>query len=145
VSLPIQKLKTKTASLPIQRLATNYVAAESEIESQKLCHCRFRNWQPKTLPLPIQESATKLRCCRFENQQPIMSMSIQKSAAKNYVATDSEIGIDGGVISALLLFFMFTNNVSIPLGKTPPLQVLDRVLNNLCHDATILFDSFTHI
>jgi hypothetical protein len=32
-------------------------------------------------------------------------MPIQKSTAKNYVAADSKISDDGGVISALLLFF----------------------------------------
>jgi hypothetical protein len=40
-----------------------------------------------------------------------VSLPIQKSTAKNRVAADSEIGSDGGVISALLLylfFFVFT-------------------------------------
>jgi len=34
-----------------------------------------------------------------------LPLPIQKSAAKNCVAADSEIGSDGGVISALLLLF----------------------------------------
>jgi hypothetical protein len=38
---------------PIQKSAANYVVAESEIGSQKLLGCRFRNQQPKTLSLPI--------------------------------------------------------------------------------------------
>jgi len=37
-----------------------------------------------------------------------VSLPIQKLAARNCVATDSKISSDGGVISALLLFFVFT-------------------------------------
>jgi hypothetical protein len=57
------------------------------------CRYRFRNRQPKTLSLSIQKSVAK-----------IVSLPIQKSAAKNCVAADSK---NGGVISALLLFFFF--------------------------------------
>jgi hypothetical protein len=35
-----------------------------------------------------------------------MPLSIKKSKAKNCVAADSEIDSNGGVISALLLFFL---------------------------------------
>jgi hypothetical protein len=45
------------------------------------------------LPLSIQKSAAKLRCCQFRNQQP------------KTVAANSEICSEGGVISVLLLFF----------------------------------------
>jgi hypothetical protein len=35
-----------TVSLSIKKLATkNYVAADLEINNQKLYQCRFRNWQ----------------------------------------------------------------------------------------------------
>ena len=68
----------------------NYVAINSKISSQ-LCRCRFRNRQPKTLPLPIQKSAAicaavgsqKLCRCRFRNRHPkTFPLPIQKSAAK---------------------------------------------------------------
>jgi hypothetical protein len=65
-------------------LTANYAAIDSGINNQKLCRCQFRNRQPRTFPLPIQ-----------------------KSTAQNYVTTDSKIDSDGGVISALLLFFCF--------------------------------------
>jgi hypothetical protein len=42
--------------------------------------------------LLIQKSTAKLCCCRFKNQQPITaSLSIQKSADKNFVTVDLEI------------------------------------------------------
>jgi len=44
---------------------------------------------------PIQKLAVKTT-----------SLPIQKLAAGNYIAIDSEIGSDGGVILALLLFFL---------------------------------------
>jgi hypothetical protein len=52
----------------------------------------------KTALLPIQKLAAKLRHCQFRNQQPTVSLLI------------SEIGSNGGVISALLLclFWVFT-------------------------------------
>ena len=83
--------------------AKNYVAADSKIDSQKLCCYRFRNRHPKTFLLPIQNSAAKLRRCWFRNQQPTVPLPIQKSAAKNCAAADSEIGSDGRVISAFVL------------------------------------------
>jgi len=43
--------------LSIQASTTkNCVAANSEIGSQELFRCRFRNRQPKTMSLPIQKS-----------------------------------------------------------------------------------------
>jgi len=97
--------KPKTEALPIQRWATkNFAAANSEIDSKKLHRCRFRNQQPKTVLLPIQKSAmrtaplsthkskAKLCRCQFRNQQPIRPLPIQRSAAKNCIAADSEIG-----------------------------------------------------
>jgi hypothetical protein len=70
MSLPIQKSVMKIASLLIQKLAA------------KLCRCRFRNWQLKTVSLPIQRSTAKNCvatdseidsqkpcCCRFRNRQ----------------------------------------------------------------------------
>jgi hypothetical protein len=53
LSLLIQKLAIKTASLPIHKLATNCVAADLEIDNQKLYRFRFENQQSKTLPVPI--------------------------------------------------------------------------------------------
>jgi hypothetical protein len=54
--------------LPNQKSAAkNFTIVESEIDSQKLCRCRFKNQQPKTLLM-------------------------QKSATKNFAAADSEIG-----------------------------------------------------
>jgi hypothetical protein len=92
--------------LSIQKSTANYVAADSEIDNQKLRCCRFRDGQPKTLPLLIQKSTAKnytvvdseigsykLRCCLFKNRQrelrhcrPINQKlncadAIQKSAA----------------------------------------------------------------
>jgi hypothetical protein len=49
----------------------------------------------ETASLPIQKSAVE-----------IALLPIQKSTAKNYAATDSKIGSEGEVISALLLFFL---------------------------------------
>jgi hypothetical protein len=57
---------------------------------------QFRNRQPKTVSLPIQKSTAKT-----------FLLPIQNSAAKKCVAADSEIGSNSGVISALLLFFLF--------------------------------------
>ena len=65
------------------------------------CRYRFRNRQPKTLSLSIQKSVAK-----------IVSLPIQKSAAKNCVAADSK---NGGVISALLLFFFLVFTSPVPL------------------------------
>jgi hypothetical protein len=45
LSLLIQKLAIKTASLPIHKLATNCVAADLEIDNQKLYRFRFENQQ----------------------------------------------------------------------------------------------------
>jgi hypothetical protein len=60
VSLLIQKLTAKTMSVAIQKSTVkNCVAADSEIGSQKLCRCRLRIRQPKTLSLPIQNSTAK--------------------------------------------------------------------------------------
>jgi hypothetical protein len=70
-------------SLPIQKSATNCATANLEIGNQKLYHCQFRKWQPKTLPLLIQKLAAKLCRCKFRNQQPkTFLLSIQKSAPK---------------------------------------------------------------
>jgi hypothetical protein len=58
----------------------------------------------------------------LEISSQIVSLPIQKSAAKNCVAADSEISSNGGVISALLLFFFFgvyiknPNNLGARLG-----------------------------
>jgi len=52
----------------------------------------------KTASLPIQKWAAKQRCCRFRNQQTkTVSVPIQKSTAKNFVATDSEISSENCV------------------------------------------------
>jgi len=48
------------------------------------------------LSLSIQKSTIK-----------IAPLPIQKSAAKNFFAADSEMSSDGGVISALVLSFFF--------------------------------------
>jgi hypothetical protein len=46
VLLSIQKSTAKTMPLLIQKSATkNYGAVDSEIDSEKLYRCRFRNWQ----------------------------------------------------------------------------------------------------
>ena len=39
----------------------NYVTADSEIGNEELCHCQFRNRQPKIMLLPIQKSAVQNR------------------------------------------------------------------------------------
>jgi hypothetical protein len=66
--LPIQKSTVKVVLLSIQKSTTktkleisseNYVAADSEVGSQELCCCQFKNWQPRTMTLPIQRSAVK--------------------------------------------------------------------------------------
>jgi hypothetical protein len=41
----------------------------------------------------------------LEISSQIVSLPIQKSAAKNCVAVDSQISSNGGVMSTLLLFF----------------------------------------
>jgi hypothetical protein len=65
--LPIQKSTAKAALLSIQKStektkleidSENYVAADSEVGSQ-LCCCQFKNWQPRTMTLPIQRSVVK--------------------------------------------------------------------------------------
>ena len=59
----------------------------------KLCYCRFRNRQPKALPLPILKSAAKLCRCRFRNRQPqIVPLPILKLTAKYCVDAYPEIG-----------------------------------------------------
>jgi hypothetical protein len=46
MSLPIEKSTAKTVSLPIEKSAAkNFIDADSKIDNQKLCHCRFRNRQ----------------------------------------------------------------------------------------------------
>lgn len=96
-SLSIQKSAAKTTSLSIQKsVAKNCVVVDSKIDNQKICRCWFRNRQQKP------------RHYRFKNRQPkTMPLLIQKSTTKTYVVTDSEISSDGGVISTLLLFFFF--------------------------------------
>jgi hypothetical protein len=59
------KISSQTISLPIQKsIMKNYVAVDSEIDSRRLCCCRLRNRQPKTVTLPIQKSTAKLYHCR---------------------------------------------------------------------------------
>jgi len=41
------------------------------------------------------------------------SLPIQKSAARNCIAGDSEIGSDGGVISVSLLFFFWVFTLTL--------------------------------
>ena len=92
--------------LAIQKSAAkNYVAADSEIGSQKLCR--------KTMSLPIQKSAAKNRVTTDSKITAAVSLLIQKSTAKNYVVVDSEISNDGGVISALLIFFFWVFTLTI--------------------------------
>ena len=69
-------------------------AADSEISSKNTA-LSIKKSAVKTASLPIQKSAAE-----------IALLPIQKSTAKNYPATDSKIGSEGEVISALLLFFL---------------------------------------
>jgi hypothetical protein len=56
----------QTMPLPVQKSAAkNYAAAGSEIGSKKLCRCQFKNRQPKTVLLPIQNSATMVESFRL--------------------------------------------------------------------------------
>jgi hypothetical protein len=64
--------------------------------SKIFCHCRFKNQQQNFLGADSEIS------------RQTMSLSIQKSAPKNYIPTDSEIGSDGGLILALPFFWVFT-------------------------------------
>jgi len=101
------------------------------------CRYRFRNWQPKTMPLSIQKLAAKTTDSEISNENCIVadsesaatiaSLPIQKSAARNYVTVDSEIGSNGGVISALLLFFCvyMPNSCSLRLGTWLNSSILD--------------------
>jgi hypothetical protein len=77
--LPLQILKSTAkycaaANQEIDR--KKYGAADPEIGSLKLCHCPFKNRQPKALLLPFLKSTAKycaaadleigrLCCCRF--------------------------------------------------------------------------------
>ena len=65
--------------------------------------------------MPIQKLAAKIeleigneKCIAADSKigNQTMPLSIKKSKAKNCVAADSEIDSNGGVISALLLFFL---------------------------------------
>jgi hypothetical protein len=83
LSLPIQKSTIKTMPLPIQKLAANYAAADSEISNKKQSRCQIKNWQSKILPQPIQKLTERLLHCRFRNRQPkTLPLPIQKLAAK---------------------------------------------------------------
>jgi hypothetical protein len=76
--------------LSIQKsIAKNCVAADSEIGGQKLFCYRFRNRQHNCVAVDLEIDSQLCRC----RQPKIMSLPIQKSTAKNCVATDSEIGI----------------------------------------------------
>jgi hypothetical protein len=57
--------------------------------------------------LLIQKSTAKLCRYRFRiRQRKIVSLPIQKSTTKNYVAADLEIRSDGGVIFGFNLLFL---------------------------------------
>jgi hypothetical protein len=45
--------------------AKNFAAADSKIYSHKLRRCRFKNWQPETVSLPIQKLAAMVASFRF--------------------------------------------------------------------------------
>jgi hypothetical protein len=79
VSPLIQKLAAKTCAAIDSGIGNikNYVATDSEVDSQKLCRCRLKNQHQKTVSPPIQKSAAKT-----------MSPSIQKSTLINCVAAD---------------------------------------------------------
>jgi hypothetical protein len=66
--------------LPNQKSVVNCAAAESEIDSQKLCRCRFRNRQPKTL-LIQKLIAKKFVAANSKIGRKTMSLPIQKSTA----------------------------------------------------------------
>jgi len=92
----------------IQKSAANYVATDSEIGSQRLCHCQFRNRQQNCIAIDSEMGSKKIFRSRFKNLQPSVPLSsgnnyvvahskidsktvlllIQKSATKNYVAAD---------------------------------------------------------
>ena len=84
------EIDSKTTSLPIQKsTAKNCVTADSEIGSKKLfcnrfrnwqqnygtvdleinsplCHCQFKNWQPKPVPLLTQKLIAMLELFRLQ-------------------------------------------------------------------------------
>jgi hypothetical protein len=80
LSLPIQKLAIKTASMPIQKFTANCVIADLEIGSQKLYLCRFRNRHQDCVAANSEIGGQKLFCCQFRNWR------------HNCVAVDLEIG-----------------------------------------------------
>jgi len=71
-------------ALPIQRWAAkNFAAADSEIGSQKLHRCRFKNQQPKTVSLPIKKSAARTApLLTHKSAARTMPLMTYKSAAK---------------------------------------------------------------
>jgi len=90
--------------LSIQKSTANYVAADSEIDNQKLRRCRFRDGRPKILPLLIHKSTAKkytvadseidsqkLRCCLFRNRQRELRHYRPINRKPNCAAANSEI------------------------------------------------------
>jgi hypothetical protein len=75
------EIGSKIGMLPIQKSASNYVAADSEIGSLKLCRCRFRNRQPKALLLLILKLATKYCAAIEKSTAKTVPLPIQKSTA----------------------------------------------------------------
>jgi len=145
--MPIQKLATKTkikidnencidadseinnehciaADLEIGN--QNYIDVDSKIGSQKMHRCRFRNQKPNYAAADSKIGIQKLCWCRFKNQQQkALSLPIQKSTAKNYVAADSKISSDSGVFSTLLLLFFWCLHSQPIGGYWPYLMFLD--------------------